>query len=96
MGTFNDSINVKVNQGELISKTSVLRQQIGSVVIGTVFSQDNVPINGALAVLSYIHTDTNKAVPLSFMFTDINGQFIFALKNPTCDYVINIVYNEGI
>jgi len=33
---------------------------------------------------------------LSFMFTDMNGQFVFALKNPTWDYVINIVYNEEV
>lgn len=96
MGTFENSMNVKVNQGELISKVSVLKEQIGSVIIGTVLLGNNVPVNGATAVLSYINTDTNEVVPLSFMFTDMNGKFMFTLKNPTWGYVINIVYNEEV
>ena len=94
MGTFKDSMNIKVNQGELISKISVLEEQIGSVIVGTVYFEGNIPVNGALAVLSYTDTDTNEIVPLSFMFTDMKGKFIFALRNPSWDYVINIVYNE--
>ena len=33
MGTFKDTLNVKVNQGELISKISILEEQIGSVIV---------------------------------------------------------------
>lgn len=96
MGAFKDTLNIKVNQGELISKVSVLQEQIGSVLVGTVLFPNNTPVNNATAVLSYVDTDTNKVVPLSFMFTDMNGQFIFALKNPSWDYIINIVYNEEV
>lgn len=96
MGTFKDTLNVKVNQGELISKISILEEQIGSVIVGTVLLDANTPVNGAAAVLSYVNSDTKEVVPLSFMFTDMNGQFVFALKNPTWDYVINIVYNEEV
>ena len=92
MGAFKDTLNVKVNQGEVISKISIL----GSVIVGTVLLDANTPVNGATAVLSYVNSDTKEVVPLSFMFTDMNGQFVFALKNPTWDYVINIVYNEEV
>lgn len=96
MGTFKDTLNIKVNQGELISKVSVLQEQIGSVLVGTVLFPNNMPVNNATAVLSYVDTDTNKILPLSFMFTDMNGQFVFALKNPSWDYIVNIVYNEEV
>lgn len=96
MGTFKDSMNIKINQGELISKISVLKEQIGSVILGTVLLDENTPVNEALAVLFYTDTDTNEVVPLSFTFTDMKGQFIFALKNPSWDYVINIIYNDKI
>lgn len=96
MGAFKDTLNIKVNQGELISKVSVLQEQIGSVLVGTVLFPNNMPVNNATAVLSYVDTDTNKVIPLSFMFTDMNGQFVFALKNPSWDYIINIVYNEEV
>ena len=55
-----------------------------------------MPVNNATAVLSYVDTDTNKVVPLSFMFADMNGQFVFTLKNPSWDYIVNIVYNEEV
>lgn len=96
MATFKDTLNIKVNQGELVSKVSVLQEQIGSVIVGTVLFTNNIPVNNATAVLSYVNTDTNEVIPLSFMFTDMNGQFIFALKNPSWDYIINIVYNEEV
>lgn len=96
MGTFKDSMNIKVNQGELISKISILQEQIGSAIIGTVLFDENTPVNDALAVLSYTDTDTNELIPLAFTFTDMKGQFIFALKNPSWDYVINIIYNDKI
>lgn len=94
MGTFKDTMDVKINQGELVSKVSVLKRQMGSVVIGTVLFSNHRPVDGATAVLSYIDSKTNETIPLSFTFTDRNGQFIFALKNTCWDYVINIVYNE--
>lgn len=96
MGTFKDTLNIKVNQGELISKVSVLQEQVGSVLVGTVLFPNNMPVNNATAVLSYVDTDTNKIIPLSFMFTDMNGQFVFTLKNPSWDYIVNIVYNEEV
>lgn len=96
MGAFKDTLNIKINQGELISKVSVLQEQTGSVLVGTVLFPNNMPVNNATAVLSYINTDTNEIIPLSFMFTDMKGQFIFALKNPSLDYIVNIVYNEEV
>ncbi|MCC3867755.1 hypothetical protein [Terrisporobacter mayombei] len=94
MGTYKDTMNVKINQGELVSKVSVLKKQMGSVVIGTVLFSNYRPVNGATAVLFYIDTATKERIPLSYTFTDRDGQFIFTLKNTNCDYVINIVYNE--
>lgn len=45
MGTFKDTMNVRINQGELVSKVSVLKRQMGSVIIGTVLFSKRMSID---------------------------------------------------
>ncbi|WP_373601056.1 hypothetical protein [Paraclostridium bifermentans] len=92
MGTFNGDLKFKINQGDLISKTVNLTEQTGSVLRGIVTFNDGTPVYKAVAVLSYIYN--NIEIPLTFTFTDINGVFIFGIKNTSLDYIVNITYNE--
>lgn len=92
MGTFNGSLNLKVNQGELANKTIVIAEQTGAVVKGKVTFSDGTPVYKATVVLSYIENTTS--TPVTFTFTDIQGEFIIGIKNTSLDYVITVTYNE--
>lgn len=92
MGTFNGSLNFKVNQGEISNKTIIITEQTGSVVKGKVTFCDGTPVYKATVVLSYL--ENTNSTPITFTFTDINGEFILGIKNTSLDYIINIAYNE--
>lgn len=92
MGTFNGSLKFNVNQGELFNKTITIIEQTGAVIKGRVTFSDGSPVFKATAILSYL--DNNTSTPISFVFTDINGEFIFSIKNTSLDYIINVTYNE--
>lgn len=92
MGTFNGSLNFKLNQGELSNKTIIVTEQIGAVIKGRVTFSDGTPVYNATAILSYLND--NVSTPISFIFTDINGEFIFSIKNTSLNYIINVTYNE--
>ncbi|MEG0181611.1 MAG: hypothetical protein RSC84_03010 [Peptostreptococcaceae bacterium] len=94
MGTFNGSLNFKVNQGEISNKTIVITEQIGSVIKGKVTFTDGTPVYKATVVLSYL--ENTKSTPITFTFTDINGEFLLGIKNTSLDYIVQITYNEDL
>jgi hypothetical protein len=92
MGTFNGNLSLKVSQGELSNKTIAISEQPGAVIKGKVTFSDGTPVYKAAVVLNYLDKDIS--IPITFTFTDINGEFIFGIKNTSLDYIINVTYNE--
>lgn len=89
----NTSLNVRVQDRKILTEEVVLKQENGAVIYGVVLFENGCPVQGATAVLSFINKNNKKITPISFMFTDENGVFIFRIDNTKCDYLINIVYN---
>lgn len=90
----NKNLKVKVDDGKILTKEVVLKKQEGAVIYGVVLFENEKPAKGAIAILSLINKNNGKLEPVSFMFTDENGVFIFGIKDTRYDYLINIVYNQ--
>lgn len=88
-----NSFNLKLDDGQIATQEIVLQRQEGAVIYGIVLFENGMPAQGATVVLSCMDEISGKAVPVSFMFTDENGLFIFGIYDTQCDYLINIVYN---
>lgn len=87
------SLKVKTEDGKILTKEVVLKQQEGAVIYGLVSFENGNSVQGATVVLSLINETNGKPMPISFMFTDENGVFIFKITDTRYDYLINIVYN---
>lgn len=90
----NKNLKVKVDDGKILTKEVVLKKQEGAVIYGVVLFENEKPAKGAIAILSLINENNGKPEPVSFMFTDENGVFIFGIKDTRYDYLINVVYNQ--
>lgn len=87
------NLKVKTEDGKILTKEVVLKKQEGAVIYGLVSFENGNPAQGATVVLSLINETNGKPIPISFMFTDENGVFIFKINDTRYDYLINIVYN---
>lgn len=92
----NKNLKVKVDDGKILTKEVVLKKQEGGVIYGVVLFENGKPAEGAIAILSLINKYNGKSTPISFMFTDENGVFIFGINDTRYDYLINIVYNQSL
>ena len=90
----NGEIRVKPHEGKIPHKEVILKDQKGAVIEGVVLFENRRPVRGAIAVLNSIDKHSGKITPISFMFTDENGMFVFGVKDLNCDYLVNVVYNE--
>lgn len=94
MSSYKANINVRVNNGSITNSKVYLKEQKGAVIKGKVLFEDNIPAYNATVVLSYKDPINQEIIPVTFTFTDIDGVFIFCIKNINLDYIVDVSYNE--
>lgn len=90
MASFSSDLNLKFRPGKINNQNIVLTGQSGAVLKGTVTFCDGRPACNATVVLSYLCNGAS--IPVTFTFTDKNGEFILGIKNTNLDYIVNVSY----
>lgn len=96
MGTYKGSTKLKIDSGKYYDLNIKIYEQKGSVIKGTVLFENNQPVVGATAILSYMNYDERNITPISFCFTDQYGNFTFKIENTNLNYIVDVTYNNCI
>ncbi len=87
-------VNVRVKEGELLHLNIKMGKEKKSVMHGIVLDEDKNPIEEAVVLLFKNEPcDACDLKPITYVFTDDCGQFVFGPLEPDSEYTLKVWVN---
>lgn len=94
MNIYKKAQSLQVSDSEISTPVITLTKDQGSVIVGKVLFPNSLPVFNATVVLSYIDSTTQAKIPITFTFTNTQGEFMFGIQDTTKTYYLSIQYSS--